>query len=70
MIIYSGEDERIGYVTSGTMSPVSKSIGMGYIHKDFSKAGSTIFVDVRNTKCKATVVKLPFVEAKYFKIPN
>ncbi|MBN2213747.1 MAG: glycine cleavage system aminomethyltransferase GcvT [Bacteroidales bacterium] len=53
--------KRIGDVTSGTMSPLSrKGIGMGYVQTAYSKAGQEIFVAVRNKPLKALVVKLPF----------
>lgn len=68
MAIFDESGKTIGEVSSGTMSPISKAIGMGYVHKDFSKVGSTVFIDVRNSKCKATVTKLPFTEAKYFRV--
>ncbi len=62
---YSLADESgqiIGDVTSGTMSPVlQKGIGLGYVQKEFSKAGSRIFVKVRNKSIEAKVVKLPFI---------
>lgn len=52
---------EIGIVTSGTMSPsLQKSIGMGYVAKEFAKSDTEIFVQVRNKQLKAKVVKLPF----------
>ncbi|WP_276498054.1 glycine cleavage system aminomethyltransferase GcvT [Pontibacter litorisediminis] len=61
--IVNAEGEKIGEVTSGTMSPsLGKGIGLGYVTKDFSKAGSEIFIRVRNKDMKAQVVKLPFVK--------
>jgi aminomethyltransferase len=51
----------IGKVTSGTQSPsLQKAIGMGYVSKEFSKEGSEIYIDIRNNKIKAKVVKFPF----------
>ncbi len=51
----------IGKVTSGTQSPsLQKGIGMGYVKTEFSKAGTEIFVKVRDKALKALVVKLPF----------
>jgi aminomethyltransferase len=53
--------QRIGEVTSGTMSPFSKKgIGMGYVQTAYSGAGQEIFVTIRNKSLKAMVVKLPF----------
>jgi aminomethyltransferase len=68
MAIYDEAGKKIGEVSSGTLSPISKAIGMGYVHKDFSKVGSKIFIDVRNTKCPAQVVKVPFVESRYYRV--
>ena len=53
--------EKIGEVTSGTMSPsLKKGIGMGYVPKSYAKLGSKINIQVRNKAIAATVVKLPF----------
>ncbi|MCK9305714.1 MAG: glycine cleavage system aminomethyltransferase GcvT [Bacteroidales bacterium] len=52
---------EIGVVTSGTMGPaVRKAIGMAYVTPAFSKAGSEIFIKVRDKLIKAVVVKTPF----------
>ena len=54
----------IGEVTSGTMSPSLKEpIGMGYVKKEFAKAGTEIFILIRDKAVKAEVVKLPFYKA-------
>lgn len=59
--IVDAEDQVIGVVTSGTMSPVlKKGIGMGYVKPEYAKAGTEIFVKVRNRNLKAQVVKAPF----------
>jgi aminomethyltransferase len=59
--IVDNEDNDIGLVTSGTMGPsVQKAIGLGYVPKSFSSEGTEIFIQIRNKKLKAKVVKLPF----------
>lgn len=68
MAILDSAGQKIGEVSSGTMSPISKAIGMGYVHKDHSKVGSPLFIDARGSKVKAQVVKLPFTEAHYFRV--
>ena len=51
----------IGEVTSGTMSPALKQgIGMGYLAKGYWKAGTDIFIRIRNKDLKAIVTDLPF----------
>jgi aminomethyltransferase len=57
----TGED--IGFVTSGSISPViQKGIGMGYIKTSESSIGNEIFVQIRNKSLKAKVVRLPFIQ--------
>lgn len=56
------DGEVIGRVTSGTQSPsLGKAIGMGYVDTAHTAIGSEIFISVRNTLLRATVVKVPFV---------
>ena len=59
--LVNSDGEKIGIVTSGTMSPTRKiGIGMGYVKPEYSKAGTEICIDVRGRKMKAVVVKPPF----------
>lgn len=52
---------KIGEVTSGTMSPsLKKGIGMGYLNKGHTKLDTKIFIQIRNKTAPATIVKLPF----------
>ncbi len=54
-------ENKIGEVTSGTMSPsLGYGIGLGYVTKENSAVGTEILVAVRNRRLKAEVVKLPF----------
>jgi len=60
--ILDAEDNVIGEVTSGTLSPsTEKSIGMGYVGTSFSKPGSKVFIQVGKKTLEAEVVKPPFV---------
>ena len=53
--------EKIGVVTSGTMSPFLKvGIGMGYVSTEYSKLESKIYISVRKRNLEAKVVKPPF----------
>ena len=57
----TAEGDKIGVVTSGTMSPIRKiGIGMGYVKPEYSKIGTEICIDMRGRKLKAVVVKPPF----------
>ncbi len=62
--IVNENDEKIGVVTSGTMSPsLKKGIGLGYVKTGYTKFGSKIYIKVRNKSLEATVVKLPFYKS-------
>ena len=59
--LVNSDGEKIGIVTSGTMSPTRKiGIGMGYVKPEYSKADTEICIDMRGRKLKAVVVKPPF----------
>ena len=62
-------EEAIGVVTSGGPSPtLGKNIAMGYVRiPAFTKIGSQVGVLVRGKVRTATVCKMPFVEAKYYR---
>jgi aminomethyltransferase len=55
-------DSKIGFITSGTMSPIlQKGIGMAYVDQKFSKVGTRVFVKVRNKNLEAVVTPFPFI---------
>ena len=59
--IVDQNDNTIGIVTSGTMSPsLGKGIGLGYVPSIFASPGSKINIRVRKKTIPATVIKLPF----------
>ena len=59
--IVDADGNNIGKVTSGTQSPsLQKAIGMGYVKNEFAKEGSEIFINIRDNKVKAQIVKPPF----------
>ena len=59
--IVDGNGNKIGRVTSGTMSPsLGKGIGMGYVPNIFRDVGTQIHIQIRKNAIPATVVKLPF----------
>jgi aminomethyltransferase len=59
--IVDANDNKIGIVTSGTMSPSLKvGIGMGYINAGHIAEGSEIYIKIRNKNLKAKIVKMPF----------
>ncbi|MDP2160840.1 MAG: glycine cleavage system aminomethyltransferase GcvT [Flavobacterium sp.] len=59
--IVDADGNNIGIVTSGTMAPsLGKGIGLGYVATEFAGVDSEIFIQIRNNKVAAKVVKLPF----------
>jgi len=59
--IVNDNDEKIGVVTSGTMSPTAKvGVGLAYLKPEYAPLGTTIYIKVRDKKLKAEVVKPPF----------
>ncbi|MCX6352332.1 MAG: glycine cleavage system aminomethyltransferase GcvT [Bacteroidetes bacterium] len=55
------DENVIGEVTSGTMSPsMNKPLAMGYVDLAHSKIGTPLKVRIRNKDANAIVVKIPF----------
>lgn len=68
---------RIGEVTSAAFSPsIKMPIAMAYVGKAFSKPGTDILLSStlkgsnERTMLSAQVVKTPFVETRFYKIPK
>lgn len=61
--ILNTNNETIGRVTSGTLSPtLGIPIGLGYVNKDFAAIGTKILVDTGRKTLEAEIVKAPFVK--------
>src|SRR5699024_11074718 len=61
--IFDGDNNEIGTVTSGTRSiSLGENIGRGYVDIAFANSEKSIFIEVRNKKAEARIVKLPFLE--------
>ena len=59
--ILNSQGDKIGEVTSGTMSPtLAKWIGMGYIPTNLKSVGTKLYIQIRKKIIPATIVKLPF----------
>jgi len=55
--------QKIGYVTSGTFSPLLKcGIAMAYVSFEQAVEGETVTVKVRDKSLKAEIVKFPFYD--------
>lgn len=56
-------DKQIGFVTSGTLSPVlNKPIGLGYFEVTSIDGNNVFEIDNRGKRIKAKLTKVPFIE--------
>jgi aminomethyltransferase len=59
------DDEVIGEVTSGTMSPtLDEPIALGYVPTEYADVGTKVRVVVRGESKKAKIAKVPFLSDK------
>ena len=60
--IYNVQEELIGEVTSGTLSPsLEKPIGMGYVKYEYRKSGTKLKIKTGKKFLDAEIIKLPFL---------
>ncbi len=59
--VFSENGEKIGSVTSGTMSPhLGQAIAQAYVDIGYSKVGTKVKIQMRKRQIEAIVVKRPF----------
>ncbi len=59
--IIQKDNTKIGYATSGTLSPtLKKGVGLALIKKEFAIIGTEIDINIREKLYKAKIVKKPF----------
>ncbi len=67
-ITSTADDSIIGEVTSGGFGPsVEGPVAMGYVKTTFAKPGTPVNLSVRGKSLPAEVIKMPFVEHRYYK---
>ena len=67
-VIYDGEENEIGRVTSGGHSPIlERPIAMGYVATAFAEPGTQVQLSLRGRTIPTMVAALPFVEANYYR---
>jgi len=61
--VWKDDTQKIGYVTSGTFSPLLEyGIAMAYLSIEHAVEGETVMVKVRGKPLKAEIVKFPFYD--------
>ena len=59
--------EKIGYLTSGTFSPLLKlGIGMGYVQLPSAQEGKTVSVKIRDRMAEAKISAFPFYDSEKY----
>lgn len=59
--IVNEDGEKIGTVTSGTISPTRKiGVGLGYVEPEYAVPATNIYIVIRGQRIKSEVVKPPF----------
>ena len=55
------DDEKIGWVSSGTMTPtLNKSVALAFVPPQFAKVGTKLTAEVRGKRLAVQVIKKPF----------
>ncbi len=68
VVLCNDADENIGYVTSGTMSPLlRKPVAMAYVNIEYAKGERPIYALIRENKVLCQIEKMPFVSSRYCK---
>ncbi len=61
------DEEKIGYVTSGTFSPLLKyGIAMAYVKTEHATEGGTVNIKIRSKQTKAQIVRFPFYDPQKY----
>lgn len=65
--VYDDKNEKTGYVTSGTFSPLLKyGIGMAYVQATQAQKGNFVKVKIRGRLTKGKIVSFPFYDAEKY----
>ncbi|WP_416149534.1 glycine cleavage system aminomethyltransferase GcvT [Salipaludibacillus sp. HK11] len=59
------DDEKVGFVTTGTQSPtLKKNVGLALVDSSYKELGTQVEIQVRKKRLKAEVIKTPFYKRK------
>ena len=66
--LVDAEGRKVGKVTSGAFGPtMGGPVAMGYVETDLAKTGTELHALVRDKPQGVKVVKLPFVQQRYYR---
>lgn len=66
--LLDSDDNEIGHISSGGYGPsVEGPVAMGYVNTQFATPDTQLFALVRGKQVPVTVVKLPFVQQRYYR---
>ncbi|MDJ0832408.1 MAG: glycine cleavage system aminomethyltransferase GcvT [Gammaproteobacteria bacterium] len=67
-VVIDADGKEIGHVSSGSFGPtVEGPVAMGYVAIDYVAVDTRLFALVRDKKVPLSVVKLPFVQQRYYR---
>lgn len=70
-VLLDSDGNEIGKVTSGGFGPsVGEPVAMGYVKTQYAVPNTALFALVRGKQVPVTVVKLPFVQQRYYRGEN
>ena len=65
------KNNEIGIVTSGTQSlMLNHGIGLAYVDIPFNRIGQNIYIQIRNKRLKAIIVKPPFILCVFCRVAS
>lgn len=65
--IFNNKNESIGWLTSGTFSPLLKcGVGMGYVEISQAQEGNVVNVKIRDKQAKARIAAFPLFNAEKY----
>ncbi len=69
--LFDLDGNEVGVVTSGGFGPsVNGPVAMGYVRTDLAQPETALQAEVRGKRVPIQVVKLPFVEQRYYRGPK
>ena len=69
--VIDADGNPVGEITSGGFGPtLGAPVAMGYVTAEHAATGTELSANLRGKQVKVTVVEMPMVPARYFRIKN